>query len=84
MGDTAKDKRQEQLKRWSGSSTDREPAVPRRRWRGDVEDAGCSEAVNNAVSNDRSQDVGGSGSTTGEANSLLLKRRYCIVRLMHY
>uniref|UniRef100_A0A674DTF3 Protein phosphatase 1 regulatory subunit 12A n=1 Tax=Salmo trutta TaxID=8032 RepID=A0A674DTF3_SALTR len=33
MGDTAKDKRQEQLKRWSGSSTDREPAVPRRRWR---------------------------------------------------
>uniref|UniRef100_A0A8C7P5U0 cGMP-dependent protein kinase interacting domain-containing protein n=1 Tax=Oncorhynchus mykiss TaxID=8022 RepID=A0A8C7P5U0_ONCMY len=40
MGDTAKDKRQEQLKRWSGSSTDREPAVPRRRWRGDVEDAG--------------------------------------------
>ncbi|XP_014029122.1 phosphatase 1 regulatory subunit 12C isoform X1 [Salmo salar] len=75
MGDTAKDKRQEQLKRWSGSSTDREPAVPRRRWRGDVEDAGCSEAVNNAVSNDRSQDVGGSGSTTGEANSLLLKRR---------
>ncbi|XP_029594400.1 protein phosphatase 1 regulatory subunit 12C isoform X2 [Salmo trutta] len=75
MGDTAKDKRQEQLKRWSGSSTDREPAVPRRRWRGDVEDAGCSEAVNNAVSNDHSQDVEGSGSTTGEANSLLLKRR---------
>uniref|UniRef100_A0A4W5NVD0 Protein phosphatase 1 regulatory subunit 12A n=1 Tax=Hucho hucho TaxID=62062 RepID=A0A4W5NVD0_9TELE len=34
MGDTARDKRQEQLKRWSGSSTDREPAVPRRRWRG--------------------------------------------------
>ncbi|XP_023839100.1 protein phosphatase 1 regulatory subunit 12C isoform X1 [Salvelinus sp. IW2-2015] len=75
MGDTAKDKRQEQLKRWSGSSTDREPAVPRRRWRGDVEDAGCSEAVNNAVSKDHSQDVEGSGSTTGEANSLLLKRR---------
>ncbi|XP_029480576.1 protein phosphatase 1 regulatory subunit 12C-like isoform X2 [Oncorhynchus nerka] len=75
MGDTAKDKRQEQLKRWSGSSTDREPAVPRRRWRGDVEDAGCSEAVNNSVSKDHSQDVEGSGSTTGEANSRLLKRR---------
>ncbi|XP_035602647.2 protein phosphatase 1 regulatory subunit 12C-like isoform X2 [Oncorhynchus keta] len=75
MGDTAKDKRQEQLKRWSGSSTDREPAEPRRRWRGDVEDAGCSEAVNNSVSKDHSQDVEGSGSTTGEANSRLLKRR---------
>lgn len=84
MGDTAKDKRQEQLKRWSGSSTDREPAVPRRRWRGDVEDVGGSEAVNNAVSKDHSQDVEGSGSTTGEAHSILLKRRYCIVRLMHY
>uniref|UniRef100_A0A4W5N5Y7 Protein phosphatase 1, regulatory subunit 12C n=1 Tax=Hucho hucho TaxID=62062 RepID=A0A4W5N5Y7_9TELE len=59
MGDTAKDKRQEQLKRWSGSSTDREPAVPRRRWRGDVEDVGGSEAVNNAVSKDHSQDVEG-------------------------
>uniref|UniRef100_A0A4W5N6X4 Protein phosphatase 1, regulatory subunit 12C n=1 Tax=Hucho hucho TaxID=62062 RepID=A0A4W5N6X4_9TELE len=75
MGDTAKDKRQEQLKRWSGSSTDREPAVPRRRWRGDVEDVGGSEAVNNAVSKDHSQDVEGSGSTTGEAHSILLKRR---------
>ncbi|CAB1344933.1 unnamed protein product [Coregonus sp. 'balchen'] len=75
MGDTAKDKRQEQLKRWSGSNTDREPAVPRRRWRGDVEDAGGSEAVNNAVSKDHSQDVEGSRSTPGEAHSLLLKRR---------
>nr|XP_029537991.1 protein phosphatase 1 regulatory subunit 12C-like isoform X1 [Oncorhynchus nerka] len=75
MGDTAKDKRQEQLKRWSGSSTEREPAVPRRRWRGDVEDVGGSEAVNNAVSKDHPQDVEGSGSTTGEAHSILLKRR---------
>ncbi|XP_045073329.1 protein phosphatase 1 regulatory subunit 12C-like isoform X1 [Coregonus clupeaformis] len=75
MGDTAKDKRQEQLKRWSGSNTDREPAVPRRRWRGDVEDAGGSEAVNNAVSKEHSQDVEGSRSTPGEAHSLLLKRR---------
>ncbi|XP_045072969.1 protein phosphatase 1 regulatory subunit 12C-like isoform X2 [Coregonus clupeaformis] len=75
MGDTAKDKRQEQLKRWSGSNTDKEPAVPRRRWRGDVEDAGGSEAVNNAVSKDHSQDVEGSRSTPGEAHSLLLKRR---------
>lgn len=84
MGDTAKDKRQEQLKRWSGSSTDREPGVPRRRWRGNVEDAGGSEALNNVVSKDHSQGVEGSGSTTGEAHSILLKRRYCIVRLLHY
>uniref|UniRef100_A0A671LED3 Protein phosphatase 1 regulatory subunit 12C-like n=1 Tax=Sinocyclocheilus anshuiensis TaxID=1608454 RepID=A0A671LED3_9TELE len=34
MGDAAVAKRREQLTRWSGSSTDREPAVPRSRWRG--------------------------------------------------
>ncbi|KAF7666953.1 hypothetical protein LDENG_00083340 [Lucifuga dentata] len=39
MGDTAKTKRREQLKRWADSSTDRAPAVPRRRWRGTAEDA---------------------------------------------
>ncbi|KAJ3614084.1 hypothetical protein NHX12_017661, partial [Muraenolepis orangiensis] len=43
MGDSAKAKRREQLKRWAGSCTDKEPAVPMRRWRGSVE----SEAVNN-------------------------------------
>lgn len=38
MGDAAKIQRREQLKRWSGSSTDREPAAPRRRWRDEPED----------------------------------------------
>uniref|UniRef100_A0A673HI56 Protein phosphatase 1 regulatory subunit 12C-like n=1 Tax=Sinocyclocheilus rhinocerous TaxID=307959 RepID=A0A673HI56_9TELE len=36
MGDAAVTKRREQLTRWSGSSTDREPAVPRSRWRGET------------------------------------------------
>uniref|UniRef100_A0A3P9N6I0 Protein phosphatase 1, regulatory subunit 12C n=1 Tax=Poecilia reticulata TaxID=8081 RepID=A0A3P9N6I0_POERE len=36
MGDTAKTKRQEQLKRWAVSSTNRASDVPRRRWRGDA------------------------------------------------
>ncbi|KAK9973128.1 hypothetical protein ABG768_023873 [Culter alburnus] len=36
MGDAAVAKRREQLTRWSGSSTDREPAVPRSRWRGEI------------------------------------------------
>uniref|UniRef100_A0A3B3Z3X5 cGMP-dependent protein kinase interacting domain-containing protein n=1 Tax=Poecilia mexicana TaxID=48701 RepID=A0A3B3Z3X5_9TELE len=39
MGDTAKTKRREQLKRWAGSSTDRASDVPRRRWRGDAGEA---------------------------------------------
>ncbi|KAL1006023.1 hypothetical protein UPYG_G00066900 [Umbra pygmaea] len=75
MGDTAKDKRLEQLKRWSGSITDKEPAVPKRRWRGDVEDAADSEAVNNAVLKDHSQDVEGNRSTNGEDHRVLTKRR---------
>ncbi|XP_054897382.1 protein phosphatase 1 regulatory subunit 12C isoform X1 [Poeciliopsis prolifica] len=45
MGDTAKTKRREQLKRWAGSSTDRASDVPRRRWRGDAgEGEGEAEA----------------------------------------
>ncbi|KAM4751405.1 protein phosphatase 1 regulatory subunit 12C [Anableps anableps] len=39
MGDTAKTKRREQLKRWAGSCTDRASDVPRRRWRGDAGEA---------------------------------------------
>ncbi|XP_060774910.1 protein phosphatase 1 regulatory subunit 12C [Neoarius graeffei] len=38
MGDAAKVQRREQLKRWNGSSTDRQPAAPRRRWRDEEED----------------------------------------------
>ncbi|XP_040893100.1 protein phosphatase 1 regulatory subunit 12C isoform X2 [Toxotes jaculatrix] len=45
MGDSAKTKRREQLKRWAGSCTDKASAVPRRRCRGDaVERAGEPEA----------------------------------------
>uniref|UniRef100_A0A3B3HMR2 Protein phosphatase 1, regulatory subunit 12C n=1 Tax=Oryzias latipes TaxID=8090 RepID=A0A3B3HMR2_ORYLA len=38
MGDLAKTRRREQLKRWAGSSTDKSSDVPRRRWRGDAVD----------------------------------------------
>lgn len=37
MGDSARIKRREQLKRWDGSCTDRASAVARRRWQSDVE-----------------------------------------------
>lgn len=43
MGDSARTKRQEQLKRWAGSCTDQASAVPRRRWRGDATDDGAVE-----------------------------------------
>ncbi|KAM9313827.1 protein phosphatase 1 regulatory subunit 12C isoform 2-T2 [Pholidichthys leucotaenia] len=43
MGDAAKTKRREQLKRWAGSCTDRTSDVPRRRWRGDPGDGGDGE-----------------------------------------
>ncbi|KAM6972010.1 protein phosphatase 1 regulatory subunit 12C [Aplochiton taeniatus] len=83
MGDTAKDKRREQLKRWAGSCTDREPAVPRLRWRGDVGQvtlavAGDSEAKNNEPLKDHSQDESRSQSTVEEIpgrTGQLLKRR---------
>ncbi|KAJ0050834.1 hypothetical protein NL108_008180 [Boleophthalmus pectinirostris] len=39
MGDSARSKRREQLKRWAGSCTDKASAVPRRRWRGDAEES---------------------------------------------
>ncbi|XP_056136128.1 protein phosphatase 1 regulatory subunit 12C [Lampris incognitus] len=78
MGDSAKAKRREQLKRWSGSCTDREPAVPRRRWRGDVEDGGDPEAVDDGRRGDRRCDGDGNkASPEGSAGSTshLLKRR---------
>ena len=78
MGDSAKDKRREQLKRWAGSCTDKEPAVPRRRWRGNVD----PEAVNNDQPRDPSGDGDGddgNGTTEGEildhGTGPLLKRR---------
>jgi len=76
MGDSAKDKRREQLKRWAGSCTDKEPAVPRRRWRGNVEE---SEAVNNEQPRLLSRDGDGHGANTEESldhgTGPLLKRR---------
>ncbi|XP_017297110.1 protein phosphatase 1 regulatory subunit 12C [Kryptolebias marmoratus] len=45
MGDTAKSKRREQLKRWAGSSTDRASDVPRRRRRGDAADRAAEAAA---------------------------------------
>ncbi|XP_029295039.1 protein phosphatase 1 regulatory subunit 12C [Cottoperca gobio] len=45
MGDTARTKRREQLKRWASSCTNKASAVPRRRWRGDADNgAGEPEA----------------------------------------
>ncbi|XP_061833092.1 protein phosphatase 1 regulatory subunit 12C [Nerophis lumbriciformis] len=43
MGDSARTKRREQLKRWAGSCTDKASASPRRRWRGDAEERGTEE-----------------------------------------
>ncbi|XP_065819558.1 protein phosphatase 1 regulatory subunit 12C isoform X1 [Labrus bergylta] len=37
MGDSARTKRREQLKRWAESCTNKASDVPRRRWRGDAE-----------------------------------------------
>lgn len=37
MGDSARTKRREQLKRWASSGTNKASAVPRRRWGGDAE-----------------------------------------------
>ncbi|XP_063739348.1 protein phosphatase 1 regulatory subunit 12C isoform X2 [Eleginops maclovinus] len=37
MGDSARSKRREQLKRWASSCTNKASDVPRRRWRGDAE-----------------------------------------------
>lgn len=37
MGDSARTKRREQLRRWDGSCTDLASAVARRRWRSDAE-----------------------------------------------
>ncbi|XP_061764344.1 protein phosphatase 1 regulatory subunit 12C [Nerophis ophidion] len=43
MGDSARTKRREQLKRWAGSCTDKASASPRRRWRVDAEERGTEE-----------------------------------------
>uniref|UniRef100_A0A3B4THM3 Protein phosphatase 1, regulatory subunit 12C n=1 Tax=Seriola dumerili TaxID=41447 RepID=A0A3B4THM3_SERDU len=53
MGDSARTKRREQLKRWAGSCTDKASAVPRRRWRGDAEDRAGEPEAEKSVRFDR-------------------------------
>ncbi|KAK2919471.1 protein phosphatase 1 regulatory subunit 12C isoform X2 [Channa argus] len=70
MGDSARTKRREQLKRWAGSCTDKAPAVPRRRWRGDAEDRAVEPEAELSDA-PRDQPVSGGRDET----SPLLKRR---------
>lgn len=71
MGDSARTKRREQLKRWAGSCTDKAPAVPRRRWRGDADERpGEPEAEFSHPTRDQPVSLG------REETSPLLKRRY--------
>ncbi|XP_076584303.1 protein phosphatase 1 regulatory subunit 12C [Chaetodon auriga] len=70
MGDSARTKRREQLKRWVGSGTDRASAVARRRWRGDAENgSGEPEAELNDPTRDQPVSV------SRDETSPLLKRR---------
>ncbi|XP_058496969.1 protein phosphatase 1 regulatory subunit 12C isoform X2 [Solea solea] len=69
MGDSARTKRREQLKRWAGSCTDKASAVPRRRWPGDAED--CEGEL---VEPPREQAV----TAVSDEVSPLLKRRKCV------
>lgn len=76
MGDSARTKRREQLKRWAGSSTDRAPAAARRRWRIAVENGSAeaeAEAEAEAVLGNTLRDP--SVSVSREETSPLLKRR---------
>ncbi|KAL7890845.1 hypothetical protein AOLI_G00003210 [Acnodon oligacanthus] len=59
MGEAARAQRREQLKRWSGSCTDREPAVPRRRWRGEQEEEEGDDDEGEAVLEGRCRDGNG-------------------------
>ncbi|XP_070772467.1 protein phosphatase 1 regulatory subunit 12C [Enoplosus armatus] len=70
MGDSARTKRREQLKRWAESCTNKASAVPRRRWRGDAENgAGEPEAELSDPPRDQLGSVG------RDETSPLLKRR---------
>uniref|UniRef100_A0A096M839 Protein phosphatase 1 regulatory subunit n=1 Tax=Poecilia formosa TaxID=48698 RepID=A0A096M839_POEFO len=63
MGDTAKTKRREQLKRWAGSSTDRASDVPRRRWRGDAGEAEAESTINTCIHHSNLDQLKGSSLT---------------------
>ncbi|XP_072240242.1 protein phosphatase 1 regulatory subunit 12C isoform X2 [Leuresthes tenuis] len=70
MGDSARTKRREQLKRWAGSCTDKASDVPRRRWRGDAgEGAGEPEAELNDPPTEQSE------SAERDESSPILRRR---------
>ncbi|XP_034544707.1 protein phosphatase 1 regulatory subunit 12C isoform X2 [Notolabrus celidotus] len=71
MGDSARTKRREQLKRWAESCTNKASAVPRRRWRGDAAN-GAGESEDAELSDPpRDQPV----SLGKDETSPLLKRR---------
>ncbi|KAM7009986.1 protein phosphatase 1 regulatory subunit 12C isoform 2-T2 [Tautogolabrus adspersus] len=71
MGDSARTKRREQLKRWAESCTNKASDVPRRRWRGDAEN-GAGDPEDAELSDPpRDQQV----SAGRDETSPLLKRR---------
>lgn len=72
MGDSARTKRREQLKRWAGSCTDKASAVPRRRWRGHSEEGAPLDPEAKHCELPTTEPESGGG---GEQISPLLKRR---------
>ncbi|XP_061628222.1 protein phosphatase 1 regulatory subunit 12C [Phyllopteryx taeniolatus] len=70
MGDSARTKRREQLKRWAGSCTDKTSALPRRRWRGDAVERGTEEPQAELRRPPSEEPV-----SKGDESSPLLKRR---------
>uniref|UniRef100_A0A3Q3DPK2 Protein phosphatase 1 regulatory subunit n=1 Tax=Hippocampus comes TaxID=109280 RepID=A0A3Q3DPK2_HIPCM len=70
MGDSARTKRREQLKRWAGSCTDKASALPRRRWRGDALERGSEEPEADLQDPPTEQPI-----LRGDESSPLLKRR---------
>ncbi|XP_061685783.1 protein phosphatase 1 regulatory subunit 12C [Syngnathoides biaculeatus] len=70
MGDSARTKRREQLKRWAGSCTDKASALPRRRWRGDAVERGTDEPEGEQQGRSDEEPV-----SKSDESSPLLKRR---------
>ncbi|KAM9769800.1 protein phosphatase 1 regulatory subunit 12C [Menidia menidia] len=76
MGDSARTKRREQLKRWSGSCTDKASDVPRRRWRGDAGDGtGEREAEEREAEAEDPQREPPESAHTGESSPVLRRRK---------
>ncbi|CAG5944917.1 unnamed protein product [Menidia menidia] len=75
MGDSARTKRREQLKRWSGSCTDKASDVPRRRWRGDAGDGtGEREAEEREAEAEDPQREPPESAHRGESSPVLRRR----------